>query len=41
MAWVELGFMDDSDKEYLGKDAKTSTWLELTAKIAGVEATEA
>lgn len=41
-AWVEMGFLDDSAKDYLKKDAEPLTWVEVVAKAVGAkEATEA
>ncbi|CAD6580672.1 MAG: hypothetical protein TREMPRED_002801 [Tremellales sp. Tagirdzhanova-0007] len=40
-AWKELGLLTDEPMEYLSRDAKPMTWIELTAKAAGSEANEA
>jgi saccharopine dehydrogenase-like NADP-dependent oxidoreductase len=40
LTWKEMGFLDDSNVEHLGREAKAITWLELTAKTLGVEANE-
>lgn len=39
-AWKELGFFSDESVDYLSRDAKPMTWVELTAKAAGSEPNE-
>jgi len=39
-AWKELGFLSDKPVDYLSRDAKPMTWVELTAKAAGSEPNE-
>ena len=40
MAWKEMGFLDDTPVEYLAKDSKAISWLELTAKVLHMDADE-
>lgn len=40
MAWKEMGFLDDAQKEELGRGAAAVPWIEFTAKTLGVEAKE-
>lgn len=39
-AWKEIGFMEDQPVEYLAKGAQGLKWIEVTANLLGVEATE-
>jgi len=40
MTWKEMGFLEDTQREDLARDAKAVPWLELTAKVLGVDASE-
>lgn len=40
MAWKEMGFLEDVQQDDLSRDAKAVPWIELTAKVLGVEAKE-
>ena len=41
IVWREMGFIDDTQQEYLQRGAPSMTWIQLTAKLLGVEPTEA
>jgi hypothetical protein len=40
MAWKEMGFLEDTPREDLAREAAAIPWVELTAKVLGVEANE-
>jgi saccharopine dehydrogenase-like NADP-dependent oxidoreductase len=39
-AWKEIGLMDDTNVDYLTRDAEPLKWVELTAKLVSAEANE-
>lgn len=39
-AWKEMGLMSDASDASLAKGAKPITWVELTARLLGVNADE-
>ena len=40
MAWKEIGFLDDTPDQTLAREAKPIKWIEVTAKLLGVEPIE-